>query len=64
MRCYLINKASVMIYLERVAREIKTIGLYDLVYQEVEKALGKTSLELHDIEHALLQYPQDRKSVV
>lgn len=57
MRCYLSGKVPVMIYLERVAREIKTIGLYDLVYQEVEKTLGKTTLELHDIEHALLHYP-------
>jgi len=46
-----------MIHLERVAREIKTIGLYDLVYQDVEKVLGKKSIELIDIEQCLRIYP-------
>lgn len=47
-----------MIHLERVAREIKTIGLYDLVYQDVEKALGKKHIELIDIEHCLQTHPE------
>lgn len=47
-----------MIHLKRVAREIKTIGLYDLVYQDVEKALGKKQIELIDIEHCLQTHPE------
>ncbi|WP_263832521.1 hypothetical protein [Sulfurospirillum oryzae] len=47
-----------MIHLERVAREIKTIGLYDLVYQDVEKALGKKHIELIDIENCLQTHPE------
>lgn len=46
-----------MIHLKRVAREIKTIGLYDLVYQDVEKTLKKTNVEEEEIERCLREYP-------
>ena len=40
-----------MIHLERVALEIKTIGLYDLIFQDVKKILKKSKPlgELKDI---------------
>ncbi|MDD3325220.1 MAG: hypothetical protein PHN38_08905 [Sulfurospirillaceae bacterium] len=47
-----------MINLKRVAQEIKTIGLYDLVYQDAQKILQKKQIETDEIETALLLHPE------
>ena len=47
-----------MIYLKRVAQEIKDIGLYDLVLQDVEKILNKSHLTTEDILEAIKTNPQ------
>ena len=47
-----------MINLERVAKEIKTIGLYDLVMQDVQKVAGKKRLSEEDVLHTLTENPQ------
>ncbi|MDD4504903.1 MAG: hypothetical protein PHE60_00845 [Sulfurospirillaceae bacterium] len=47
-----------MIYLKRVAREIKTIGLYDLVFQDVQKILQKKEIEVFEIEALLSSHPE------
>lgn len=47
-----------MIYLKRVAQEIKTIGLYDLVFQDVQKILQKKEIEVLEIEALLCSHPE------
>jgi len=44
--------------LERVALEIKTVGLYDLVLQDVQKIAGKNRLSEKEIEHILIDHPE------
>ncbi len=38
-----------MIYLPRVAKEIKDIGLYDLILQDVQKIAGKNRVSEEEI---------------
>ena len=47
-----------MIYLERVALEIKDIGLYDLILQDVQKIVGKTRVTKEEILEVLDTHPQ------
>jgi len=47
-----------MIHLPRVAKEIQTIGLYDLVLQDVQKLTGKQKPSLKEIEELLKKEPQ------
>ena len=47
-----------MIYLQRVATEIKDIGLYDLVLQDVQKIVGKQRLTVEEILKAMDENPQ------
>jgi len=47
-----------MIYLKRVALEIKTIGLYDLVLQDVQKIAGKTNVTEEEILEIMKEQPQ------
>ncbi len=47
-----------MINLQRVAKEIKTIGLYDLVMQDVQRAAGKKRLSEEEILQILDANPQ------
>ena len=44
--------------LQRVALEIKTVGLYDLVLQDVQKIAGKNRLSEKEIEHILVDHPE------
>ena len=47
-----------MIHLKRVANEIKTIGLYDLVLQDVQKIAGKNRLDEDEILDIIDKNPQ------
>ena len=47
-----------MINLDRVAREIKTVGLYDLVLQDVQRAAGKNRISEEEILQILEKDPQ------
>jgi len=47
-----------MIHLPRVALEIKTIGLYDLVLQDVQKIAGKNNLNEDEILEIMKTNPQ------
>ena len=47
-----------MIYLQRVATEIKTVGLYDLVLQDVQKILNKQKPTEEEILDLLEKEPQ------
>jgi len=47
-----------MIHLERVALEIKTIGLYDLVLQDVQKIAGKNRVDEAEILVIMTNHPQ------
>ena len=47
-----------MIHLDRVALEIKNVGLYDLVLQDVQNLLGKKRLKEEEIRSALNAHPQ------
>lgn len=47
-----------MTHLPRVALEIKTIGLYDLVLQDVQKLAGKTRLSEDEILKIMEENPQ------
>ena len=47
-----------MIYLQRVATEIKDVGLYDLVLQDVQKIVGKQHPTLDDVLKVLETDPQ------
>jgi len=47
-----------MTYLPRVAAEIKRIGLYDLVLQDVQKIAGKNRLSEEEILAVVMEYPE------
>jgi len=47
-----------LIYLKRVALEIKTIGLYDLVLQDVQKIAGRSNVSEDEILEIMQQQPQ------
>ncbi len=47
-----------MIHLERVALEIKTVGLYDLILQDVLKVAGKTRVSEDEIIKIIKENPQ------
>ena len=47
-----------MIYLKRVALEIKTIGLYDLILQDVQKIAGKNRVSEDEILEIMEKNPQ------
>ena len=47
-----------MTHLPRVALEIKTIGLYDLVLQDVQKIAGKTKVNENEILEIINKHPQ------
>ena len=47
-----------MIYLKRVALEIKTVGLYDLVLQDVQKIAGKNRVSEDEILEIMESNPQ------
>ena len=47
-----------MIHLKRVALEIKTVGLYDLVLQDVQKILGKNRVSEEEILEVIKTHPQ------
>jgi len=47
-----------LIYLERVALEIKTIGLYDLILQDVQKLAGKNRVSETEILQIMDEHPQ------
>ncbi len=47
-----------MTHLKRVAQEIKTIGLYDLVLQDVQKIAGKSNLNEDEILEIMHREPQ------
>jgi len=44
--------------LERVALEIKDVGLYDLILQDVQNIAGKKKLSVKEIEHILIDHPE------
>ncbi len=46
-----------MIHLERVAKEIKSVGLYDLILQDVQKIVGKARVEIGEILDVLKTHP-------
>jgi hypothetical protein len=47
-----------MTHLPRVALEIKTVGLYDLVLQDVQKILGKNRVSEEEILKVLDEHPE------
>ncbi len=47
-----------MIHLQRVAMEIKTVGLYDLILQDVQKLVGKSRVSVDEILDILKKNPQ------
>jgi hypothetical protein len=47
-----------MIHLPRVALEIKTIGLYDLVLQDVQKIAGRSRVSEDEILEIMKEHPQ------
>ena len=47
-----------MIHLPRVALEIKTIGLYDLVLQDVQKIAGRSRVSEDEILEIIKEHPQ------
>lgn len=47
-----------MIYLKRVAFEIKTIGLYDLILQDVQKIAGKNRISEDEIIEIIEKNPE------
>jgi len=44
--------------LQRVAKEIKTVGLYDLILQDVQKILKTSNPSVEDIEKVLNTHPE------
>ena len=52
------KKETWMIHLDRVALEIKNVGLYDLVLQDVQNLLGKKRLDEREIRTALETHPK------
>jgi hypothetical protein len=47
-----------LIHLKRVALEIKTVGLYDLVLQDVQRILGKNRVTEEEILEVIKTHPQ------
>ncbi len=47
-----------MTNLDRVANEIKNVGLYDLILQDVQRILGKTKVSIEEIKELLVKEPQ------
>jgi len=47
-----------LLYLERVALEIKDVGLYDLILQDVQKIAGKNKLTKEEILNILKEHPE------
>jgi len=47
-----------MTHLPRVALEIKTVGLYDLVLQDVQKILGKNRVSEEEILQVMQEHPE------
>ena len=47
-----------MIYLKRVALEIKTVGLYDMVLQDVQRIAGKNRVSEEEILQIMQAHPQ------
>lgn len=47
-----------MIHLKRVALEIKTVGLYDLILQDIHNITGKKRVSEDDILEVMEKYPQ------
>ena len=47
-----------MIHLKRVAKEIKYVGLYDLILQDIQKIKGKTRVTEDEIIETIKQHPQ------
>ncbi len=47
-----------MISMQRVAYEIKHVGLYDLILQDIQKVLKKTKIETDEILEALDHHPE------
>ena len=47
-----------MIHLKRVALEIKTVGLYDMVLQDVQRIAGKNRVSEEEILHIMQAHPQ------
>jgi len=47
-----------MTYLPRVAAEIRTVGLYDLVLQDVQKIAGKNRLSEEEILAIMAEHPE------
>ena len=47
-----------MTHLPRVALEIKTVGLYDLVLQDVQKIVGKSRVSEEEILEVMKSHPQ------
>ncbi len=47
-----------MTNLQRVALEIKDVGLYDLILQDVQKIAKKSKLSVKEIEHILIEHPE------
>ena len=47
-----------MTNLQRVAKEIKEVGLYDLILQDVQKLANKKKLSIEEILHVMQENPQ------
>ena len=54
----IIEKGEILIHLPRVANEIKNIGLYDLVLQDVQKIAGTTRVNEDEILEIMQKEPQ------
>jgi len=52
------DKGESLIHLERVALEIKNVGLYDLILQDVQHIAGKKRLDEHEIMEILQTHPE------
>ncbi len=46
-----------MININRVANEIHSVGLYDLIFQDVQKAADKTRLKVEEVKDIILKNP-------
>jgi len=44
--------------LQRVALEIKDVGLYDLILQDIQNLTKKRKLSVEEIEHVLIDHPE------
>ena len=53
-----IYKGKNLIHLKRVANEIKNIGLYDLVLQDVQKIAGATKVSEDQILEIMAKEPR------